>query len=589
MKLKATIRIAALSALFVPALCAARFAAQAEAAPPAPVSFYRQIFPILREHCQMCHQPRFQAASGKLVVTTYALFTKGGAHGATVKPGDPAHSLVLDYLTGKTMLMPKGGPPLMPAQIDMFRRWIAEGAHNDTPAVHATYDAAHPPIYSQPPVIVAMAWSPDGKTLAVSGYHEVVLHSLPDFRVTARLIGDAQQVESISYSPDGSLIAVAGGTPARMGEVQFWSVATHKLVRAVPAGFDTVFGGAFSPDSKQFSYGSSNNSVHVITVPDGKPVMRLDSHSDWVFSTAFSDNGRHVLSASRDEAIKLTLVSTGQFIDDINTHTTPLRCLARFPRPLATLSGISPQHFLLVLDRNVLPDVAPTGTAWLHLNGAGINAAGDFSVQLPTGSIPTQPSVAVTLPGGAKDGVYDVNITAARAPLPDTDTTSVRLDIGKLTVSGAGARFRLQPDQVVCGGSDGIPRLYKVFRTEPRTMNMEDHNMLREFPRQLSAITSVGISPDDGILAVGSENPVINLYNMVTGKLITTMHATAGATYALAFSPDGRLLAAGGFDGSVRLFQVPGGALRKSFSPVPLSKPLAEKRQSKAGLSKRNS
>src|SRR5437868_6138602 len=90
----------------------------------APVSYHKQIWPILQTKCQGCHQPA--APGGKLVVISFADFLKGGEHGAGFLAGKPDGSLVLDYLTGKRTLMPKGGPALPATEIALFRRWIAE-------------------------------------------------------------------------------------------------------------------------------------------------------------------------------------------------------------------------------------------------------------------------------------------------------------------------------------------------------------------------------------------------------------------------------------------------------------------------------
>jgi hypothetical protein len=76
---------------------------QAKAAPPAashlgPVSFEKQIKPILHARCQGCHQPA--SAGGQLVLTGYAGLAKGGEHGAVFTAGKPEASPLLDYLTG---------------------------------------------------------------------------------------------------------------------------------------------------------------------------------------------------------------------------------------------------------------------------------------------------------------------------------------------------------------------------------------------------------------------------------------------------------------------------------------------------------
>ena len=87
--------------------------------------------------------------------------------------------------------------------------------------------------------------STDGKSLAVSGFHEVLIlevasqpaGAVAQFKTTIskRLIGVSSRIESVKFSPDGSRLAVAGGNPGEMGEIQIWDVnsATLQLSKIV--------------------------------------------------------------------------------------------------------------------------------------------------------------------------------------------------------------------------------------------------------------------------------------------------------------------------------------------------------------------
>ena len=70
--------------------------------------------------------------------------------------------------------MPKQKPPLDEQQIALIGRWISQGAIDDTPAsANIHYDTKNPPTYLLPPVITSLDYSPDGSLLAVAGFHEV--------------------------------------------------------------------------------------------------------------------------------------------------------------------------------------------------------------------------------------------------------------------------------------------------------------------------------------------------------------------------------------------------------------------------------
>lgn len=97
--------------------------------PPAPVSFSRDIAPIMAMYCNTCH-----GESGGISTRSYKELMLGGDLGTVIIPGDPDGSLLIHFLDGRrgeNRRMPKNSRPLSSAQIRMVRRWIAEGARND--------------------------------------------------------------------------------------------------------------------------------------------------------------------------------------------------------------------------------------------------------------------------------------------------------------------------------------------------------------------------------------------------------------------------------------------------------------------------
>ena len=126
-------------------------------------------------------------------------------------------------------------------------------------------------------------------------------------------------------------------------------------------------------------------------------------------------------------------------------------------------------------------------------------------------------------------------------------------------------------DQVLCGGDDGIPRLYKVYRTEARSMNQEDHNLVKEYGSCESLISALAFQPDGKLIAVGTEAGTVTLFETESGKRLGDLVGAKGAIYSIAFSLDGKLIAAGGMDGTLRIYEVSTRELMRGFIPVPIS------------------
>lgn len=311
--------------LFFPAGLIVAVGSAADPVPPAgKVSYFKDVRPIFQQHCQGCHQPA--KAGGAYVMSEFAGLAKPGESGNPgIVPGNPAESHLLALVTvndGKAE-MPRDREPLKPAQVEIIAKWIREGAVDDTPASAKAVriDAEHPPEYRAPPVITSVAYSPDGKLLAVTGYHEILLHDAVNPGRPARLVGMSERVQSIAFSPDGKHLAAAAGDPGRFGEVQVWDVAKKELKLSAPVTFDTVYGVSWSPDGTVLAFGCADNTVRALDAFTGKQLLQMGTHSDWVLGTVFSQDGQHLASVGRDMSMKLTEVPTQRFVDNVTSIT----------------------------------------------------------------------------------------------------------------------------------------------------------------------------------------------------------------------------------------------------------------------------
>ena len=101
----------------------------AAAALPAAVSFESEVKPIFEKHCVECHGPKKQKSDFRLDDREVALHG-GESHAPNILPGKPDESPLIKFVTttDRDTRMPPKGERLTAAEVDMLKRWIAEGA-----------------------------------------------------------------------------------------------------------------------------------------------------------------------------------------------------------------------------------------------------------------------------------------------------------------------------------------------------------------------------------------------------------------------------------------------------------------------------
>jgi hypothetical protein len=293
------------------------------------VGFTRDIAPILLRKCTGCHGERSNL--GGYRAHTFEALVKPGASGLrTVVPGEPETSRLYQLLTSKVepLRMPKSDDPLPPAQIELIRKWIAEGARFDgadrsAPLRSLLGARVHPPapaVYRSPTPVLALALLPRGEYAAAGGYNEVVIWNIAA-GVPARRIGNLpQRIQAISFSREGKTMLVAGGTPGEYGEVSLVEMDSPSHVRVLDTWPDACLTAVFSPDGSRIAAGGADNSVRVYDSATGKRLWSSGVHSDWVTSVSFSADGKFVASAGRDMTVKVNDAATGELFTTYSGH-----------------------------------------------------------------------------------------------------------------------------------------------------------------------------------------------------------------------------------------------------------------------------
>ena len=173
---------------------------------------------------------------------------KGGASGEpAIVAGKPEQSYLIELVTSDDaeVRMPKEQKRLAAAEVELLRRWIGEGAAFDAPDEAASLDSYVPkqvqpcrPRFTQgQSPLLRLPSHPMVPCWATGGYHEVIFWNVSPSAVGSappvllrRINNVAQRTHSIAFNPDGSLMAVAAGTPGRMGEVKLFNPQTGELV-----------------------------------------------------------------------------------------------------------------------------------------------------------------------------------------------------------------------------------------------------------------------------------------------------------------------------------------------------------------------
>jgi len=128
-------------------------------------------------------------------------------------------------------------------------------------------------------------------------------------------------------------------------------------------------------------------------------------------------------------------------------------------------------------------------------------------------------------------------------------------------------------DELLCGGADGAPKIFKMVRTEARKIG-DNANLLREFAALPGRVFGVAFNHDGSRIAAGSSSDgtgEVRVYNAADGAVVWKAEIPEGGMYTVDFSPDGNIVTAGGFDGDVRLYNAVDGMLIKRFTPVEIT------------------
>jgi WD40 repeat protein len=441
--------------------------------------------------------------------------------------------------------------------------------------------------------IESLAFAPDGKTLASASKDgtarlwDVATHS------QVQVLPHATGVCAVAFSPSGRALATGSVSDQRTqaaSEVAVWDPGSGRKRGAFTGHAGAVQSVAFC-DENTLASGSDDHTVRLWDVSRGEPLAVFPEHQGRVWCVAFSPDGRWLASTGNDRTVQVRewrRLLTHAFVEG---RSGPVTALAYAPdaRLLAAGGGDGCVRLWDPAARRLcgeLPHPAPVVALAFAPDGNTLaTAEGEGPVRLwdpATGGLRTEltgisgtPSRLAFAPDGQTLAIGDVD---GAVSLWDLAAGRLRR---RLSAVGQVNGLAFSPDgqTLAGGGGDGAVHLWDpatgtlrltlaagreavtalAFTPDGVTLvaaardgglkSWDAAGRLRhELQGPGSAVLTLSLSPDGKTLATAGKGPEVRLWNVPTGQeLFLVPYGFTDTIAAVAFSPDGNTLAAGGW------------------------------------------